>query len=110
MPEGGLEQGLKGLGDTKGDMFVARRPSWRLLLSGGKEQSPKPAVRIHRMSERPAWGQTTFARQQLAMNPQTWTALQEHGVDGSTELRLDFSFSPPDRRRLRRYGPALRAG
>jgi Regulator of ribonuclease activity B len=29
------------------------------------------------------------------MNPQTWAALQEHGVDESTQLRLDFFYMAP---------------
>jgi hypothetical protein len=46
------------------------------------------------MAEPPAWFHETL-RRQLAMNPQTWAALQEHGVDESTELRLDFFYGAP---------------
>jgi hypothetical protein len=35
---------------------------------------------------------------QLAMNNQTWAALQKHGVTEETELRLDFSFNAPSRK------------
>jgi hypothetical protein len=34
---------------------------------------------------------------QLAMNRQTWAALQEHGVSEQTQLRLDFSYNAPSR-------------
>jgi hypothetical protein len=33
---------------------------------------------------------------QLTMNEETWRALQEHGVDESTNLRLDFSYNARD--------------
>jgi len=33
---------------------------------------------------------------QLTMNEATWRALQKHGVDESTQLRLDFSYNAPD--------------
>ncbi|MDQ8043390.1 MAG: ribonuclease E inhibitor RraB [Solirubrobacteraceae bacterium] len=42
----------------------------------------------------PDWFEETLARQ-LAMTPQTWAALQSHGVDESTPLRLDFLFRAP---------------
>ena len=34
---------------------------------------------------------------QLVMNEQTWHALRDRGVTEATELRLDFSYSAPDR-------------
>ncbi|HEU4387720.1 MAG TPA: ribonuclease E inhibitor RraB [Blastocatellia bacterium] len=34
---------------------------------------------------------------QLRMNKQTWSALQRHGVDEQTPLRLDFSYNAPSR-------------
>ena len=34
---------------------------------------------------------------QLAMNQQTWAALQKHSVTEQTELRLDFSYNAPTR-------------
>ena len=34
---------------------------------------------------------------QLAMNRQTWAALQQHGVTESSRLRLDFSYNAPSR-------------
>jgi hypothetical protein len=34
---------------------------------------------------------------QLGMNVQTWTSLQDHGVDGETEIRLDFAYEASDR-------------
>lgn len=33
--------------------------------------------------------------QQLAMNQQSWAALQEHGVTEQTELKLDFFYVAP---------------
>ncbi len=35
---------------------------------------------------------------QLAMNPQTWVALQKHGVTEQSELLLDFSYNAPNRK------------
>jgi hypothetical protein len=43
------------------------------------------------MSETPGWAREVL-RQQLSMNPQTWATLQEHGVDESSEVRLDFFY------------------
>ena len=40
------------------------------------------------------WVQDVLARQ-LAMNAQTWEALQRYGVDESTELVLDFFYVAP---------------
>src|SRR5450631_1809124 len=34
---------------------------------------------------------------QLAMNQQTWAALQEHGMTEESTLRLDFSYNAPNR-------------
>jgi hypothetical protein len=34
---------------------------------------------------------------QLAMNRQTWAALQRHGVTEESKLRLDFSYNAPSR-------------
>jgi hypothetical protein len=34
---------------------------------------------------------------QLAMNRQTWAALQQHGVTEEIMLRLDFSYNPSSR-------------
>ena len=34
---------------------------------------------------------------QLAMNRQTWTVLQQHGVTQQSQLRLDFSYNAPSR-------------
>jgi Regulator of ribonuclease activity B len=34
---------------------------------------------------------------QLAMNHQTWSALQKHGVTEKSKLRLDFSYNSPNR-------------
>jgi hypothetical protein len=34
---------------------------------------------------------------QLAMNPQTWAVLQEHGVTEQCQLRLDFSYNAPSK-------------
>jgi hypothetical protein len=34
---------------------------------------------------------------QLAMNVQTWAALQKHGVTEATDLRLDFTYDAPSR-------------
>jgi Regulator of ribonuclease activity B len=36
-------------------------------------------------------------QKQLAMNRQTWAALQKHGVTEESQLRLDFSFNAPNR-------------
>ena len=34
---------------------------------------------------------------QLAMNHQTWSALQKHGVTDKSKLRLDFVYNSPNR-------------
>ena len=36
---------------------------------------------------------------QLVMNPETWQALQSHGVTEESQVRLDFSYLCPDRAR-----------
>lgn len=33
---------------------------------------------------------------QLAMNPETWSTLQSHGVNEQSLLRLEFSYHAPD--------------
>lgn len=45
--------------------------------------------------EIPDWYEATVTRQ-LAMAPQTWSVLTEHGIDSDTPLRLDFAFHAPD--------------
>jgi hypothetical protein len=42
------------------------------------------------------------------MNPQTWAALQEHGVDESTNLRLDFFYVAPGQTEAETLGEFLR--
>jgi hypothetical protein len=32
----------------------------------------------------------------LAMNEQTWRALQDHGITPASEVRLDFAFRAPN--------------
>jgi len=34
---------------------------------------------------------------QLAMNRETWAALQKHGITEQSQLRLDFSYNAPSR-------------
>jgi hypothetical protein len=34
---------------------------------------------------------------QIAMNRETWSALQRHGVTEESQLRLEFSFNAPNR-------------
>lgn len=46
------------------------------------------------MTGTPRWDETVL-REQLAMTAQTWATLQEHGVDESTELELDFFYIAP---------------
>lgn len=38
-----------------------------------------------------------IVEKQLAMNRQTWAALQRHGVTEGRQLRLDFSYNAPNR-------------
>lgn len=60
------------------------------------------------MTETPAWAEDVL-RRQLAMNAQTWTAVQEHGVDESTRLRLDFYYVAPGESEAEALGAFLRA-
>src|ERR1700682_2800546 len=46
---------------------------------------------------------------QLAMNRQTWTALQKHGVTEVRQLRLDFSYNTPSREAAEGLCALLRA-
>jgi len=39
----------------------------------------------------------TILAKQLAMNRQTWAALQKHGVTAENTLRLDFSYNAASR-------------
>jgi Regulator of ribonuclease activity B len=57
-----------------------------------------PDDRFHRLLE-----------QQLAMNPQTWSALEERGIDARTLLVIEFSFTAPGRRQARQLVKVLRA-
>jgi hypothetical protein len=43
------------------------------------------------------WRPEEVLAQQLAMNRQTWKALQSQGVTEDTELRLDFTYEGSDR-------------
>ena len=43
------------------------------------------------------------------MNPDTWAALREHGVDDSTKLRLDFFYVAPGEAEAEALGVFLRA-
>lgn len=42
------------------------------------------------------------------MNPRTWAALQEHGVDEASELRLDFFYVAPGQGEAEALGEFLR--
>ncbi len=46
---------------------------------------------------------------QLAMNVETWAALQRHGVTERTQLRLDFSYDAPSRAAADKLIAILRA-
>jgi hypothetical protein len=46
--------------------------------------------------------------QQLAMNPRTWSALEERGVDAQTLLVIEFSFTAPGKRQARELVKVLR--
>src|SRR5262245_34590063 len=59
------------------------------------------------MTDISAWANDVL-RQQLAMNEQTWAALQEHGVDASTQLRLDFFYVAPGQAEAEALGEFLR--
>jgi Regulator of ribonuclease activity B len=54
------------------------------------------------------WPPEGVLAKQLAMNEQTWTALQEHGVTTETELRLDFFYVAPSRKSAERLAGFLR--
>jgi len=45
---------------------------------------------------------------QLAMNRQTWAALQKHGVTTESKLRLDFSYNAESRETAERLCALLR--
>ena len=60
------------------------------------------------MTETPEWAESVL-NQQLAMNPQTWAALQEHGVDESIEVRLGFFYVAPGQSDAETLGAFLRA-
>ncbi len=47
--------------------------------------------------------------QQLGMNPRTWAALEEHGVDEQSLIVIDFSFTAPGRREAHELLGILRA-
>lgn len=44
-----------------------------------------------------AWTPEDVVARQIAMNGQTWEALQSHGVTEETEVRLDFFYRAPDK-------------
>jgi hypothetical protein len=46
--------------------------------------------------------------QQLEMNPRTWSALEERGIDARTPLVIEFSFTAPGRRQARDLLKVLR--
>jgi hypothetical protein len=46
--------------------------------------------------------------QQLEMNPRTWSALEERGVDARTLLIIEYSFTAPSRRAARDLVKVLR--
>jgi hypothetical protein len=48
---------------------------------------------VHGVSD--GGGQREVLAQQLAMNRQSWLALQEHGMTEESELRLDFFYVSP---------------
>ena len=43
----------------------------------------------------------TVLAKQLAMNRQSWSALQQHGATEDTDLRLDFFYNAPNERAAR---------
>ena len=47
--------------------------------------------------------------QQLEMNPRTWAALEERGIDTRTLLVIEYSFTAPGRRQARELETVLRA-
>jgi hypothetical protein len=46
--------------------------------------------------------------QQLEMNPRTWSALEQRGIDARTLLVIEFSFTAPGRRAARELVKVLR--
>src|SRR4051812_21225037 len=42
------------------------------------------------------WNPFDVLARQLAMNEQTWAALQEHGLTEESEVRLDFLYNAPN--------------
>ena len=60
------------------------------------------------MAEKPEWYESTL-QEQLAMNEQTWSTLQENGVDDSTELSLDFAYDAPGETEAEALATHLRA-
>lgn len=44
-----------------------------------------------------SWDAGDVLARQIAMNEQTWVALQSHGVTPASELRLDFVYDAPSR-------------
>lgn len=46
---------------------------------------------------------------QLAMNRQTWAAMQKHGVMQDSQLRLDFSYNAPSHEAADKLCALLRA-
>ena len=46
--------------------------------------------------------------QQLEMNPRTWAALEEHGVDERSLLVIDYSFTAPGKKQAHRLFDVLR--
>jgi hypothetical protein len=45
---------------------------------------------------RKQWSPEDVVARQLAMNPKTWAAVQDHGLTEETEIRLDFAYDAPD--------------
>jgi len=45
--------------------------------------------------------------QQLEMNPKTWSALEERGIDTRTPLVIEFAFTAPGKRRARELAKVL---
>jgi Regulator of ribonuclease activity B len=60
------------------------------------------------MSTTPDWAETVLARQ-LAMNAQTWRALQEHGVNAASMVTLDFFYRPSGQAEAEQLAAFLRA-
>lgn len=60
------------------------------------------------MTETPGWVDDVL-QQQLAMNPKTWAALQDIGVDESSEVKLEFFYVAPGQAEAETLGRFLRA-